>query len=63
MPYACKYILEDLTPLLNNCIRAIHGAYSATPISNMEVKVGILWLGIHLDRILAQFSVRLEELE
>jgi hypothetical protein len=50
-------------PLQNNCLRAISGAYRATPIRNLEVEVGVPPLGIHLDSIQAQFRVKLEESE
>ncbi len=50
-------------PLQNNCLRAISGAYRATPIRNLEVEVGVPPLGIHLDRIQARFRVILEESE
>jgi hypothetical protein len=50
-------------PLQNNCLRAICGAYRATPIRNLEVEVGVPPLGIHQDSIQAQFRVRLEESE
>ncbi len=62
-PFAHKYVLKDLMPLQNNCLRAISGAYRATPIRNLEVEVGVPPLGIHLDSIQAQFRVRLEESE
>ncbi len=61
MPYARKHVLTDLMPLQNNCLRAISGAYRATPIRNLEVEVGVPPLGIHLDSIQAQFRVRLGE--
>jgi hypothetical protein len=48
-------------PLQNNCLRAISGAYRATPIRNLEVEVGVPLLGIHLDSIQARFRVKLEE--
>jgi hypothetical protein len=47
-------------PLQNNCLRAISGAYKATPIRNLEVEVGVPPLGIHLDSLQARFRVRLE---
>jgi hypothetical protein len=50
-------------PLQNNYLRAISGAYRATPIINLEVEVGVPPLGIHLDSIQARFRVRLEESE
>jgi hypothetical protein len=59
--FAGKYVLKDLMPLLNNCLKAISGAYRATPIRNLEVEVGVPLLCIHLDSIQAQFRVRLEE--
>jgi hypothetical protein len=62
-PYACKYVLKDLMLLQNNCLRAISGAYRATPIRKLEVEVGVLPLGIQLDSIQARFRVRLEESE
>ncbi len=61
MPYTCKYLFKDLMPLPNNCLRAISGAYRATPIRNLEVEVGVPPLGIHLDSIQAQFKVWIEE--
>jgi hypothetical protein len=63
MPYARKYILKDLMPLRNNYLRAISGAYRATPIRNLEVEVGVPLLGIHLDSLQAQFRMKLEESE
>jgi hypothetical protein len=42
---------------------AISGAYRATPIRSLAVKVGVLLLGIHLDSIQAQLRIRLEESE
>ncbi len=62
-PFARKYILKDLKPLQNNCLRATYGAYRATPIRNLEVEVGVPPLGIHLDSIQARLRVRLEESE
>jgi hypothetical protein len=50
-------------PLQYNCLRAISGAYRATPIRNLEVEVGVPPLGIHLDSIQARFRVRLEKSE
>ncbi len=49
--------------LQNKCLRAICGAYKATPIRNLEVEVGVPPLGIHLDSLQARFRVRLEESE
>ncbi len=62
-PYARKYVVKDLMPLQNNCLRAISGAYRATPIRNLEVEVGVPPLGIHLDSIEARFKVQLEKSE
>ncbi len=50
-PYARKYILKDLMPLQNNCLRVISGAYRATPIRNLEVEVGVPSLEIYLDSL------------
>jgi hypothetical protein len=63
MPYARKYVMKDLMPLQNNCLRAISGAYRATPISNLEVEDGVPPLGIHLDSLQARFKMKLEESE
>jgi hypothetical protein len=52
-PYAHRYILKDLMPLQNNCLRVISGTNRATPIQNMEVEVGVPPLGINLDSIQA----------
>ncbi len=53
-------IASDLMPLQNNRLRAISGAYGATPIRNLEVEIRVLLLGIHLDSIQGRFRVRLE---
>jgi hypothetical protein len=37
--------------LKNKCLRAISGAYKATPIRNLEVEVAVPPLGIHLDSL------------
>jgi hypothetical protein len=50
-------------PLQNNCLRAISGAYRATPIRNLAVEVGVPPLGINLDSLQAQFRAKLEESE
>jgi hypothetical protein len=63
MLYARKYVLKGLMPLQNNCLRAISGAYRATPIKTLEVDVGDPLLGIHRDSIQAQVRARLEESE
>jgi hypothetical protein len=63
MPDARKYALKDLMPLQNNCLRAISGAYRATPIRNLEVEVGVPPLGVHLDSLQARFRATLEESE
>ncbi len=63
MLYARKYVIKELSPLQNNCLRAISGAYKARPIRNLEVEVGVPPLAIHLDSLQAQFRVRLEESE
>jgi hypothetical protein len=47
-PYACKYVLKELEPLQNNCLRAISEAYRATIIKNLEDEVEFPLLGIHL---------------
>jgi hypothetical protein len=60
-PHARKDVLKDLTPLQNNCLRAISGAYRATPIRNLEVEVGVPPLEIHLDSLQARLRVMLEE--
>ncbi len=49
--YAQRYVLRDLMPLQNNCLRAISGAHRATPIQNLEVEVRVPPLGIHLESI------------
>jgi hypothetical protein len=49
--------------LQNSYLRAIYGAYTATPIRSFEVELGVPPLGIHLDSIQARFRVRLEESE
>jgi hypothetical protein len=49
--------------LQNKFLRAICGAYKATPIRNLEVEIGVPPLGIHLDSLQARFRVRLEESE
>jgi hypothetical protein len=51
--FALRYVLKDIMPLQNNCLRAITGAYRATPIRNVEVEVRVPQLGIHLDSIQA----------
>jgi hypothetical protein len=48
-------------PLQNNCLRAISGAYRATPIRNLEVEVEVPPLGIYLDSLQARFRIKLEE--
>jgi hypothetical protein len=63
MPLARKYVLKDLMPLQNNCLRTIFGAYRATPIRSLDVEVGASPLGINLDSIQAQFRARLKESE
>jgi hypothetical protein len=50
-------------PLQNNCLRAISGAYRATPIQNLESEVGVPPIGICLGSVRARFRVRLEESE
>jgi hypothetical protein len=59
--FARKYVLKDLMTLQNYCLRAISGAYGATPIRNLEVEVGVPPLGIHLNSIQARFRVGVEE--
>jgi hypothetical protein len=59
-PFARKWLLKVLSPFLNSCLRAISGAYKATPIRNLEAEVGVPPLGIHLDSHQAQSRVRLE---
>ncbi len=55
--------LKNLMPLQSNCLRAISGAYRATPTRNFEVEVRAPPLVIHLDSIQARFRVKLEESE
>jgi hypothetical protein len=62
-PFAQKWLLKELSPPYNSCLRAISGAHKATPMCNLEAEVGVLLLGIHLDCLQAQFRVRLEESE
>jgi hypothetical protein len=45
-PFARKWLLKELSPFHNSCLRAISGAYKATPIRNLEVEVGVPPLGI-----------------
>jgi hypothetical protein len=54
-PFARKWLLRELSPLQNSCLRAISGAFRATPIRNLEVEVGVPPLGIHLDSLQARF--------
>ncbi len=56
-------MFRDLKPLQNNYLRVISGASKATFIRNMEEEVGVRPLETYLDRIQAQFRVRLEESE
>ncbi len=49
--------------LQSNCVEAVSGAYRATPIRDSEAEVRVPWLGIYLDSICEQFSIRLEKLE
>jgi hypothetical protein len=62
-PYDRKYVLKDLMPLQNNCLRATSVAYRATPTKNLEVEVGVPPLGIDQDSIQARQWVKLEESE
>jgi hypothetical protein len=59
-PFARKWLLKELSPLQNSCLRAISGVFRATPIRNLEVEVGVPPLGIHLDSLQARFRFRLE---
>jgi hypothetical protein len=43
-----------------NCLKDISGAYGVTPISNLEVEVGVPPLGTHVESNQAQFRVWLE---
>ncbi len=62
-PFARKWPLKKLSPLQNSCLRAISGAFRATPIRNLEAEVGVPPLGIYLDSLQARFRLRLEESE
>jgi hypothetical protein len=62
-PLARKWLLTELSPLQNSCLRAISGAYKATPIWNLEAEVEVPPLGIHLDGFQARFWLMLEESE
>jgi hypothetical protein len=59
-PFARKWLLKELSPLQNSCLRAISGALRATPIRNWEVEVGVPLLGNHLDSLKARFQLKLE---
>jgi hypothetical protein len=52
--FARKYFFKDLMSLQNNCLKAISGAYTATPIRNLAAEAGVPPLGIYLDSIQAQ---------
>ncbi len=60
-PLARKWLLKELSPLHNSCLRAISGAYKVTPIRNLVAEVGVPLLGMHLDSLQARFRLRLEE--
>ncbi len=57
-PCAHKYVLKDLAPLQNDCLRAITAAYKATPIRDLEIEVGFSPLEIHLESIQAVLGLR-----
>jgi hypothetical protein len=45
--YSQKKLFKKLSPCWNSCLMANSRAYRATPIYNMEAKVGVLPLGSH----------------
>lgn len=54
-------LVNKLMPKQNGCLRAITGAYKATPISTMEAETHICLLDLHLDSMVAKAARRLEQ--
>jgi hypothetical protein len=42
----------------NQCLRAVSGAYKATPIQSLQAEVGILPLPLHMDGRQARFRLQ-----
>jgi hypothetical protein len=60
-PFVRKWLLKELSPFQNSCLRAISGAYKATPICNLETEVRVPLLRIHLDSLHGRLKVRRKE--
>lgn len=53
-----KGIAQGLLPIQTQCLRAVSGAYKATPRRQLETETGVPPLGLYLDRCAAGFEIR-----
>jgi hypothetical protein len=60
---AYKWLLIQLSPLQNICLRAITGAYKALCFLRLDIKVRVPLLGITQASLQAEFKWRLETSE